>query len=197
MLIRILIAAFCIASASAVRAQSAAPGTGTAAPTPVVETVEQRLRRLEDKDAIRDIIETYAVKLTSRDIQGYVELFAPEGTWRNGNTVKRGRGEIRQLLLGMFPNTPAGYVNQDSYMLVSDIQITVAGDRATATSRQLSIIRGKDGGPTPVLAGRYEDEFIRQDGRWKILHRNDITFIPTPEIWARKMKEGILTPEGK
>ncbi len=176
MLFRLLIAVPLVVATCAVQAQSAAKATVAPA---VAETVEQRLRRLEDKEAIRDIIETYAMKLTSRDFQGYVDLFAPEGTWRNGNTLKRGREEIRQLLVGMFPNTPANYVNQDSYMLVSDIQITLAGDRATATSRQLSIIRGKDGGPTPVLAGRYEDEFIRRDGQWKILHRNDITFIPT------------------
>ena len=69
------------------------------------------------------------------------------------------------------------------------------GDRATARSRQLSIIRGKSGDPTPVLAGRYEDEFVRRDGHWKILHRLDITFIPTLEQWTKKMKEGILTPE--
>jgi hypothetical protein len=99
------------------------------------------------------------------------------------------------MLVNMFPNTPPDYVNQDSYMLVSDIQIKVDGDRATARSRQLSIIRGKTGDPTPVLAGRYEDEFVRLNGQWKILHRNDITFIPTLELWMKKMKEGILTPE--
>jgi hypothetical protein len=57
----------------------------------------------------------------------------------------------------------------------------------------LSILRGKTGSPTPVLSGMYEDEFIRQDGKWKILHRNDITFIPTPEQWSKMMAEGILT----
>src|SRR5262245_47028655 len=103
MLFRILIVASFAASTLAVQAQSPAAATG-AKTTKVVETVEQRLRRLEDKDAIRDLIETYAVKLTSRDIQGYVDLFATDGTWRNGNTIKRGHAEIRQLLLGLFPN---------------------------------------------------------------------------------------------
>jgi len=160
-----------------------------------VQRLEGELRRLSDKDAIRDIMEDYAARLTARDFDGYVANFAPEGTWQNGGTLKRGHKEIHEMLEKMFPNTPANYVNQDSYMLVSDIQIKVDGDHATARSRQLSIIRGKNGDPTPVLAGRYEDEFVRRDGQWKILHRLDITVIPTLEEWSKKMKEGILRPE--
>ncbi len=158
-------------------------------------TLEERLQRLEDKDAIREIIQDYAVKLTSRDFDGYVALFAPEGVWRNGDIVKRGRDEIKAMLQDMFPDTPSDYVNEESYMLVSNIQIEIDGDRATAHSRQLSIIRGLGGDPTPVLAGRYEDVFVRRDGAWKILDRNDVTFIPSPEEWAKKMQEGILTLE--
>ena len=30
---------------------------------------------------------------------------------------------------------------------------------------------------------------------WKFLHRNNITFIPTLDLWMKKMKEGILTAE--
>lgn len=158
-------------------------------------TVEQRLQHLEDKDAIRDIVQEYAVRLTSRDFDGYVALFAPDGTWRNGNIVKNGRGEIKAMLQDMFPDTPPDYVNNDSYMLVSNIQIELDGDRAKANSRQLSIIRGKNGSPVPVLSGRYEDEFVRLDGEWKILHRNDITIIPSPEEWAKRMAEGVFDPE--
>lgn len=157
------------------------------------ETIEQRLQRLEDKDAIRDIIEEYAVRLTSRDFDGYVALFAEDGVWMNGDIVQNGRDQIKAMLVNMFPDTPADYVNDDSYMIVSNIQIEVDGDRATANSRQLSIIRGADGGPTPVLSGRYEDEFIRKNGEWKILKRNDITLIPTPEEWARRMQEGVFS----
>ena len=158
-------------------------------------TVEQRQQQLEDKDAIRDIIQEYAVRLTSRDFDGYVALFAPDGTWRNGNIVKNGRAEIKAMLQDMFPDTPPDYVNNDSYMLVSNIQIELQGNRAKANSRQLSIIRGKNGSPVPVLSGRYEDEFVRLDGEWKILHRNDITIIPSPEEWAKRMAEGVFDPE--
>ena len=156
-------------------------------------TLEQRVRQLEDKDAISRVSLDYAVRLTSRDYDGYVALFAPDGTWRNGDTFKKGRAEIKAMLQAMFPNTPPNYVNNDSYMLVSNIRIDLEGDHAKAHSRQLSIIRGKDGGmPPPVLSGMYEDEFVRLNGQWKILHRNDITFIPTPEQWGKMMAAGMF-----
>lgn len=183
MSLRAVIAAALMLTPTAARAEANAP------------TVEQRLQQLEDKDAIKGIIQEYAVRLTSRDFDGYVALFAPDGTWRNGSIVKNGRAEIKAMLEGMFPDTPPGYVNNDSYMLVSNIQIELQGDRAKANSRQLSIIRGKNGSPVPVLSGRYEDEFVRLDGEWKILHRNDITIIPSPEEWAKRMAEGVFDPE--
>jgi len=155
--------------------------------------MEQRLQKLEDESQIRRIIEDYAVRLTSRDFDGYIALFAPNGTWRNGPTIKNGREEIKAMLVAMFPNTPADYVNNDSYMLVSNVRIDLDGDSAKAFSRQLSVIRGKDGDPVPVLSGMYEDEFVRQDGKWMILHRNDITFIPSPEQWRKKMEEGVFS----
>jgi hypothetical protein len=33
-----------------------------------------------------------------------------------------------------------------------------------------------------VFAGRYEDEFVRLNGQCDILHRNNITFIPTLDL---------------
>ena len=63
------------------------------------------------------------------------------------------------------------------------------GDRATARSRHLLLMRGPDGSPVPELAGLYEDEFIREDGEWKILRRVDNPIMPTPEEWRREMAE--------
>ena len=48
--------------------------------------------------------------------------------------------------------------------------------------------RGPDGSPTPTLAGRYEDELIREDGQWKILRRVDFPVMPTAEEWGKIMQ---------
>lgn len=151
-------------------------------------SLEERVQRIEDEAAIERIILDYAVTLDARDFDAYVALFAREGVWRNGNTVRTGPGEIREMLVGIYGEPDPGYVNADSYRIVSNIEIELDGDRATASSRQLTIMRGENGAPTPALSGVYEDEFIREDGAWKILSRVDHTIMPTPEQWRQQME---------
>jgi len=162
-------------------------------------TLEQRVQRIEDEAAIRVLLQTYTTKLVTRDFDGYVELFTPDGIWNNGPIVHQGRADIKAMLVAMFPDTPADYVNTDSYMLVSNIVIDLAPDgmHAHAQSRQLSIMRGEGGTPTPLLSGMYEDELVKIDGKWKFQHRNDITLMPSMAEWQKRMKEGVLMPEKK
>lgn len=151
--------------------------------------LEQRVQLIEDEMAIKRVILDYAVRLDGRDFDGYAALFAKDGIWQNGNTIKHGRDEIRQMLEGIYGAPPPGYVNTDSYRIVSNVEVELKGDRATAHSRQLTIMRGEDGSPTPRLSGIYDDEFIREDGAWKILHRIDRTIMPSPAEWQKQMAE--------
>lgn len=160
-------------------------------------TLEQRLQRVEDELAIKRVILEYAVRLDARDFDGYVALFAKNGTWQSGNTVKHGRKEIRQMLVDIYGNPPPGYVNNNSYRIVSNVLVDIDGDHATAHSRQLTIMRGENGSPTPRLSGIYDDELIRENGKWKILHRIDRTIMPTPEEWRKQMSELHAKQAGK
>jgi ketosteroid isomerase-like protein len=165
------------------------PNAPLAAAPPALQaaTADSRIRRLEDEQAIQRLIVDYAARLDARDYDGYAALFARDGVWQNGATVRRGRDEIRQLLVGLFGETPEGWVNRESYHLVSNPQVKVEGDRATARSRHLLLMRGEDGSPVPELTGLYEDEFIREDGAWKILKRVDHPIMPTPDEWRAEM----------
>jgi uncharacterized protein (TIGR02246 family) len=152
-------------------------------------SIEQRLQRVEDELAIRRILVDYSATQDARDYEAYVALFAKEGEWVNGKAVYKGREAIRKMLVGLYGTPPPGYVNSESYHISSNAQIDVHGDRATARSRHLLIMRGPKGEPTPVLAGRYEDELIREDGQWKILRRVDHPLMPTPEEWQKFIRE--------
>jgi ketosteroid isomerase-like protein len=163
-------------------APPAAGGPPAAAPTEAA-----RIQKLEDQLAIQRVLVEYGARLDARDYTGYASLFAREGTWQNGNTVRRGRAEIEQLLVGLFGDLPGDYVNRDNYHMMSNPLFSVDGDRAHVRSRHLLVMRGEGGSPRPALAGVYEDEFIREDGEWKILRRVDNPLMPTAEEWRREM----------
>jgi uncharacterized protein (TIGR02246 family) len=152
-------------------------------------TTEQRLQRVEDELAIGRILVEYAARQDARDYTGYAALFAKNGEWVNGKNAYKGREAILKMLVGLYGSPPPGYVNSDSYHINTNFQIDVNGDRATARSRHLLVMRGPKGEPTPALAGRYEDEFIREDGEWKILRRVDTPVMPTMEEWMKFIRE--------
>jgi uncharacterized protein (TIGR02246 family) len=152
-------------------------------------TIEQRLQRVEDELAIRRVLVDYSATQDARDYAGYAALFAKNGEWVNGKNVHRGRDAILKMLVDLYGTPPPGYTNNESYHITSNPQIDVNGDRATARSRHLLVMRGPKGEPTPALAGRYEDELIREGGQWKILRRVDYPVMPTSEEWMKFIRE--------
>jgi uncharacterized protein (TIGR02246 family) len=151
-------------------------------------SVERRLQRVEDKLAIERVINEYAAALDARDIETYVALFAKNGEWINGSLVRKGEDEIRALVVGLWRSSPAAAVPNQTFEIVSNPEIEVDGDRATVRSRHL-LMRNPEGAPRPVLAGRYEDELVREDGKWKFLRRVDYPVMPTADEWREIMRK--------
>ncbi len=164
-----------------------APGAGPPAPPVSLGELQARLRRAEDILAIQRVITDYSKFIDARDFDSYAALFARDGVWQNGTTIRRGAEEIKAMLVGLFGTSAPGFVNSGDYHLTSNIEVNVDGDRATARSRHLLVMRGPDGSPVPELAGYYEDEFVREDGQWKITRRIDNPVMPTREEWLREM----------
>jgi uncharacterized protein (TIGR02246 family) len=187
MLIRTLVAASLVLAPFAAAAPAMAQGTGDTGAQ--IQALAQRLQQVEDELAINRVIVEYAVRLDARDLDGYIELFAENGTWQVGTMVREGRAAIREMLTGLYGQPeiePYGYA---SFRTVANVQIDVDGDRATARSRHLTLERGPRGNPTPILTGLYEDEFIRENGQWKILRRVDYPIMPTAGEWREQMAE--------
>jgi uncharacterized protein (TIGR02246 family) len=169
--------------------QATAAIAASPAPASDAASLEQRLRKVEDQLAIQRVLVEYSARQDAKDYAGYAALFAREGEWVNGRNVYKGREAILKMLIDLYGTPPAGYVNTESFHISSNPQIDVQGDRATARSRHLLVMRGPNGEPTPMLAGRYEDEFIREDGKWKILRRVDTPVMPTSEEWSKFIRE--------
>jgi hypothetical protein len=142
-------------------------------------SLQHRIRALEDEREIRELLIRYAVCLDRRDFAGYSALFTEDGHWYGRAGDVRGRAAIEQMLLDSFGPTPEGFVNTSNFHLMTNFLIEVDGDNARADSRITYFARGENDRPVPMLAGRYEDEFVRVDGRWLFASRQVIGEIPT------------------
>jgi uncharacterized protein (TIGR02246 family) len=131
-------------------------------------TIEARLQKLEDKEAIQTLLLDYGRTLDNRDLKAYSELFTKDGEWIGGFGSVKGRAELLAFMqknVGTPPNTGK------TYHLLTNFFITVTGDKATATSRWSYVVGTPDKKPVLEHSGRYEDTLVREDGKWKFQKR--------------------------
>jgi hypothetical protein len=152
--------------------------------------IEQRLQRIEDREAIEELLITYGQFLDKQDLVGYSNLFATDGVWEGGIGSAKGPQEILAMLQAVFGRTTRGQY-ENSYHIMSDIIIDVDGDTASSWSRWTWIVEAEDGKPVPQRSGHYEDTLVRENGEWKFQHRLTVTELPTAEkdteaaIWRK------------
>ncbi len=118
-------------------AVAVAPIAAMAQPRPA--SIPTRMQRVEDQLAIERILIDYAAFLDARDYASYAALFAPDGEWANGGGSHKGQAAIRQMLESTMG--PAGASNTANYHIITNPRVDLNGDRATATSRYLFVMR--------------------------------------------------------
>ena len=129
--------------------------------------LEDRLRRLEDREEIRDLLNEYGRTLDGRDFAAYAGLFAADGEWQGGLGSARTPAGIQAMLeKAIGPGPPSG-----AFHIMSNMVIAVDGDEATARSRWTWVTRSPEGQPTVARAGHYDDVSVREDGRWRFRRR--------------------------
>jgi uncharacterized protein (TIGR02246 family) len=141
-------------------------------------SIAMRLQRLEDTEEIRTLLLDYGRFLDSRDLAAYSRLFAKDGEWVGGFGSAKGPADI---LAFMQKNLGTGPNRNNSYHILSNFEIDVKGDSATAWSRWTFIVPAPDGKPVISQAGRYDDTLVREDGRWKFKRRVASNDIPAPK----------------
>jgi uncharacterized protein (TIGR02246 family) len=134
-------------------------------------TVEQRLRIMEDKDEIRELLFAYGRDFDQRDFAAYAQLFARDGVWTGsgpGSHAYTGPEAIRDFVTKTYP--PSHYPG--SYHIMSSPSIRIIDQNtATAWSRWTYVVLGVHGEPAPFAAGHYEDTLVREAGVWKFKRR--------------------------
>jgi uncharacterized protein (TIGR02246 family) len=139
--------------------------------------LEGRLRELEDREAIRNLLQAYRRILDVRDMRAFSELFASDGTWSGASGEATGPEAIHDMLVAVLPENPPA-PGATLWHLVTDPEISVDGDRGTADSLWMHVRRGENDAPVLPTLGRYQDELVREHGRWRFRRRTVTRLIP-------------------
>lgn len=148
--------------------------TNVVHPASTNASVEQRLQKLEDTEAIRSLLIQYGRELDKRDFAAYGRLFAKDGTWKGGMGSATSPENIQKMVEEGFSKMPPE-LYRDSNHVMSSMDIQVTGDSATAWSRWLWIVKGPDGRPRAERGGHYEDTLVRENGAWRFKSRQAFT----------------------
>jgi len=148
--------------------------------------IEQRLSALEDRFAIQDLVVRYFVAVDSDDVETVTSVFAEDATFSlSGSVVASGRANVIEYLvdarkaMGLTVHTP-------NYVLPRDKD---AHTKQGVVGAHLELVLN---GVAVFGAVRYEDEYVRTEGKWLIRHRDmrTIHIAPWNEISAAFPSEG-------
>ena len=151
---------------------------GCVTPSGSIAALEKRVQQLEDEKQIREVVIRYGEYLDARDYAGYASLFAKDGVWTGGFGSATGPAAIQAMMEKNLGKPEAGFINKQNFHLDTTIVVDVKGDTATARSRYMFFTTSADSRPSPTLAGRYVDQFVRENGQWKIKLRTSHGVIP-------------------
>ena len=140
------------------------------------KSLAARVQRLEDAQEIQGVLLDYGRYLDARDFAAYSRLFAKDGEWVGGFGTVQGPAAIQAFMEKQIPGPNRG----NTFHILSNFKIDVHGDTATAWSRWTFVTPGADKKPAIAQAGRYDDTFVRENGRWKFKRRTASNDIPVP-----------------
>ena len=118
-----------------------------------------------NNDEIRNLLFTYAARMDAGEFSGVADLFA-DATYRGGGAAFRGAGQLREVLeatVVLYDGVPR------TKHLTTNVIVDVDGAGETAqVGSYFTVLQALDDFPLQtIVAGRYEDRFVRRDGIWR------------------------------
>ena len=153
---------------------------GQSTPLQVGDSSESQrfaLQRLLDQSAIRDLAALYAIVRDDHDIDALIECFAPDGAFIHEGQPISGRDALREYYLGNMRKSVFSHHIPHSHVIEFIDEHNAAG-----------IVTGHGEFATPttlmVCAYRYDDEYVKIDGRWMFARRDHafMYFLPVDEL---------------
>jgi uncharacterized protein (TIGR02246 family) len=144
-------------------------------------SVDARLQRLEDREAIRELIVEYGHMVDTRNWPGFANLFAEDGEWVGGMGDAKGRATIQKMMedtMGSGAPTLPGTANGPNLHIFTNEVIKVNGGTATGVTKWMFVVTDAQNHPKPFYLGHYDDKFVRVNGEWKFQRRAAYGDIP-------------------
>ncbi len=143
------------------------------------DSLAARLRRLEDRAAIEELIARYAIAVDDRDLDALGTLFTPDGAFRSKDGVMnaRGRGRVLEQFRERFRALAVSNHFSHDRILAFGERPDEAHGLVTAHAE---VWRN---GRALIAALRYEDTYRRHEGRWCFAERllSFLYYLPVEE----------------
>ena len=135
----------------------------------MTQTLEQRIQRLEDIQAIRQLKHEYCYACDANyDARCLKQLFSPTATWQaDGFGIYQGTDAIAAFFTEVSKKITAA-----AHLVLNDV-INVADDGLTASGKWRNIqpvtARGDQGESQAMwMLARYDEEYVKLNGHWLI-----------------------------
>lgn len=159
--------------------------------TTTLDELERRLTELSDIEAIKQLKAEYCdVCDDAHDPDRIVGIFTEDAVWEGeGVATARGHAEIRRLFERFGREVSFSQHN------VFNPRITVTGDRAHGIWNLLGPFTFREGRRQIWVAVRYEEDYVKVDGRWKIAFLRGIGRMAAPYEagWESSADAGIFS----
>ena len=137
------------------------------------ESQRLALRQLLDQAAIRDLAALYAIVRDDHHVDALMQCFAPDGAFVHDGQPIRGREALRDYYLGnMRRNAFSHHIPHSHVIEFADEHMAtgiVTGHGEFANASTLT-----------VCAYRYDDEYVKIDGRWMFARRDHAFMYSVP-----------------
>lgn len=132
----------------------------------------QRMNQIEDRLALKELVDEFSILADKKDVAAQMNLFTENATvesFRNGvsNSKLTGKEEIGNAFsnfLSLFETV---------YHINGQQTVDIKNNKAAGTSYCLVVLIGEQDGQKmkTTLGVSYEDEYIKQNGKWLIANR--------------------------
>jgi hypothetical protein len=137
--------------------------------------LQKRVRALEDKAALKELVDTFSILADKKDVKTQVQLFtanATAETYRKDVLVTKltGRKEMEDAFGAFLKNF------ETVYHFNGQQTVTINGDKASGVSYCMVTLIGVEGGRKmkTSIGVYYHDEYVRENGRWLIAKRRSV-----------------------